>query len=117
MIIPGLKDKEWKELEKSLDNYYNSNPIRSLDIIEKIELITILLKLNYSEEDIKKILHENDRQFYQESITNQESNSIRNARIIYLLMKNAYKSKNNSQNVIDFLNEIIIVKNQKKKAG
>lgn len=85
----GLTDREYKELNEEANKYYDFNgdlPRRNLDLLEKIHFITILQKLEYSEEEIKRILWSIDKRWSQTKPSNKPDDKSWTMQTIWLLM-------------------------------
>lgn len=113
-----MTDKEWKNLKRKVDQYYDIDSkyaIRSLDMKEGIELIELLRQLKYKEEEIEQILCSIDEQNPQTEISSIESSPIRNALIMKMLVsKSKLNERNLSKDIID-IEEILKNSQEKEK--
>lgn len=112
----GLTNEEYKELNEQANSYYNFDgnmPKHNLDLLEKINFIMILQRLEYTEDEIIRILWNIDMQWPQKKLSNQPDDKIRSMRLVLLLMKKEQTS-NLATVYIDFFNEINKSKEQDK---
>jgi len=108
---PVLSDKEWKSLMDRINELYNIHSNlrnRSLDILEKIELVDLLKILSYQEKELKNILWEIDS-IVEEEIISSSKNKMYNGIIlneIYKKSKESQKKTKIPENIAEIYFEI-----------
>ena len=110
---PVLSEVEWRNLISKVKKYYDLDskmPIKALDIKEKIELVKLLLKLSYKEEEIKAILWQIDEQFPLNNLSNT-AKTMRNVSIIRMVIEKAKMQASDNLEIMDTINEILEIKN------
>lgn len=107
-----LTDKEWKEIEEEINQYYDlqSKVVkRCLDIIEKQRLINLLNNLSIKNDEIRKILWEIDHNG-NNHITSISKNKIRTGIILNEIRKKALMSVSSFElpkNIEEIFNEYL----------
>lgn len=117
--IPSLTLAEINILKEKVNLYYDirkKQVKRSLDILEQIELVSLLIQLEYSKEEIEKILFDVDNCFLQKDFVNDKSDYFRNVKARLLLMKNALKLDYESPKLLDDIKEMEECTDKKEKA-
>lgn len=107
-----LSEKEYISLNQQVEMYYDQIgkiPKKPLDIVEKIKLTEMLLRLGYQESEIKDILWQFDEEFPMKNLST--SNQImRKASIIRLVLEKAKTQASNDLEILDTLAEITEIK-------
>lgn len=106
-----LTKKEWYQLNMEANRYYNldaNHEIRDLTPLEKIELIIILKKLNYSEKEIDKILQRLNICFANGNLNLNMNQAVKNAFILLSIYKKLqyYKMETDILNIQELIEMI-----------